>query len=62
MARVLRPGQLDDGSFDLAFWRAVGTEGILEAAWNMVNEARAMQGLEGDEPPMRRDVVRIIRP
>jgi hypothetical protein len=42
------PGQTDDGSFDRDFWRKIGPEGILEAAWDMVNEARAMKGLDGD--------------
>jgi hypothetical protein len=31
MARVLRPGETDDGSFDLEFWRAVGAEGRFAA-------------------------------
>jgi hypothetical protein len=39
LARVLRPGQVDDGSFDRDFWRQIGAAGILEAAWDMVNEA-----------------------
>jgi hypothetical protein len=50
VARVLRPGQVDDGSFDRDFWRKVGAAGILEAAWDMVNQARAMRRLDGDEP------------
>ncbi len=33
MARVLRPGEVDDGSFDLEFWQAVGAEGRFAAAW-----------------------------
>lgn len=61
MARVLRPGEVDDGSFDRAFWRQVGPEGILEAAWDMVNEARAMRGLDGDEPRLQRSVCRTVR-
>jgi len=61
MARVLRPGQVDDGSFDREFWRRVGPVGILEAAWDMVNEARAMRGLDGDEPRLQRSVCRVIR-
>ena len=32
MSRVLRHGQADDGTFDLAFWRRVGPEGIFAAA------------------------------
>jgi hypothetical protein len=61
MARVLRPGQADDGSFDREFWRKVGDEGIWEAAWDMVNQARAMRGLDGDEPRLQRSVCRVIR-
>jgi hypothetical protein len=62
MARVLRPGEVDDGSFDRAFWREVGVDGILDAAWDMVNEARAMRGLDGDEPRLQRSVCRVIKP
>ena len=38
MARVLRSGAKDDGSFDLEFWRRVGAEGVWAAAWEMVAE------------------------
>jgi hypothetical protein len=61
MARVLRPGQTDDGSFDRDFWRSIGPEAILEAAWDMVNEARAMKGFDGDEPRLQRSVCRVAR-
>jgi hypothetical protein len=44
MARVLRGGQVDDGSFDLHFWQRVGAEGIFAAAWDMVAEAQLMGG------------------
>ena len=62
MARVLRPGEHDDGSFDRAFWREVGHEGIFEAAWELVNEYRTFRGLDGDEPRLQRSVCRVIRP
>ena len=62
MARVLRPGQADDGSFDLAFWQRIGAEGIFSAAWEMVAEVRHMRGQSGDEPRLQRSVLRIVRP
>ena len=61
MARVLRNGEKDDGSFDLAFWRRVGDQGILEAAWEMVRELGRMRGERGDEPRLQRSVVRVVR-
>ncbi len=62
MARVLRPGQRDDGSFDREFWRKIGPEGILLAAWEMVAEVRSMRGHDGSEPRLQRSVCRVIRP
>lgn len=61
MSRVLRDGEQDDGSFDLAFWQAVGAEGIFAAAWEMVSELRAFRGEDGDEPRLQRSVVRVER-
>lgn len=61
MARVVGAGEKDDGSFDRAFWREIGAEGILDAAWDMVNEARAMRGLDGDEPRLQRSVCCLSR-
>jgi hypothetical protein len=61
MTRVLRNGQQDDGQFDLEFWRRVGPEGIFAAAWEMVQEVRAMRGEDGDEPRLQRSVCRLIR-
>ncbi len=61
MARVLRGGQKDDGSFDVAFWQQVGPEGIFAAAWEMVREVRAMRGEDGDEPRLQRSVLRVVR-
>jgi hypothetical protein len=61
MSRVLRGGQPDDGSFDLAFWREVGPEGIFAAAWEMVAERRAFEGDSADEPRLQRSVLRIVR-
>jgi hypothetical protein len=61
MSRVLRGGQADDGSFDVAFWQRVGAEGIFAAAWEMVGEQRAIRGEDGDEPRLQRSVVRVVR-
>jgi hypothetical protein len=61
MSRVLRGGQVDDGSFDLEFWQRVGAEGIFAAAWEMVSERRAMRGDDGDEPRLQRSAVRVVR-
>jgi hypothetical protein len=61
MSRVLRGGEKDDGMFDIDFWQTVGAEGIFAAAWEMVNEARAFRGEDGDEPRLQRSVVRVIR-
>ncbi len=61
MSRVLRAGEVDDGSFDLDFWRRVGAEGIFAAAWEMVSEQRAFRGDDGDEPRLQRTVCRVVR-
>lgn len=61
MARVLRPGEKDDGSFDLEFWRRVGAEGRFAAAWEMVAEVAAMRGESGSQPRLQRSVLRVVR-
>jgi hypothetical protein len=61
MTRVLRNGAQDDGQFDLEFWRRVGAEGIFAAAWEMVQEVRAMRGEDGDEPRLQRSICRLVR-
>jgi hypothetical protein len=61
MSRVLRNGEPDDGAFDQEFWQQVGAEGIFSAAWDMVCEAGAMRGKDGDEPRLQRSVLRVIR-
>ena len=58
MARILRPGEVDDGSFDLELWRAVEAEGRFASGWEMVNEDRAFRGLDGDPPRLQRSVAR----
>lgn len=62
MARVLRPEERDDGSFDREFWYRIGHQGIFEAAWKMVNEVRRMRGEDGSEPRLQRTICRIVRP
>ncbi len=62
MARVLRNGVQDDGSFDIEFWRRVGAEGRFAAAWQMVREADAIRGVQSvREHRLQRSVLRIER-
>ena len=61
MARVLRPGEVDDGSFDLEFWERIGAEGRFAAAWEMVCEAAAIRGKDGDQSRLQRSVLRVER-
>jgi hypothetical protein len=62
MARVLRNGERDDGSFDIEFWRQVGAEGRFAAAWEMVREADAIRGVQNArEPRLQKSVLRIER-
>ena len=62
MARVLRNGARDDGSFDIEFWRRVGADGRFAAAWEMVREADAIRGVQNaGEPRLQRSVLRIER-
>lgn len=61
MSRVLRGGERDDGSFDREFWRRIGPAGIFAAAWEMVAEVDAMRGGNGEQPRLRRDVLRVVR-
>ena len=61
MARVLHPGEQDDGSFDLEFWRRVGAEGRFAAAWDMVTEAAAIRGEDAGQSRLQRSVLRVQR-
>lgn len=61
MSRVLRNGEPDDGAFDLEFWQKIGAEGIFAAAWEMLEEQRAIRGEDGSEPRLQRSVLRVIR-
>lgn len=61
VSRVLRPSEQDDGSFDRDFWKRLGTNALLDAMWDMVNDYRRLKGLPGNEPRLRRSVTRLIR-
>ena len=62
MARVLRNGARDDGSFDIEFWRRVGPDGRFAAVWEMVCEADAIREVQNArEPRLQRSVLRIER-
>lgn len=59
-ARLVRQGD-DEQAFDREFWAAIPPERRVEMLWEMVLEARRIQGLEGDEPRLQRSVVRLFR-
>jgi hypothetical protein len=61
VARVLRDGAADDGSFDIELWQSQGAEAIFAAAWELVNEARRWKGEDGDEPRLQRSVCRVVQ-
>ena len=61
MSRVLRRGEPDDGSFDIAFWQRVGAEGIFAAAWEMIDEVHTMRGEGARESRLQRSLCRVIR-
>jgi hypothetical protein len=61
MSRVLRPGEKDDGSFDIEFWQRIGAEGRFAAAWEMVKEIDAMRGGKRSQSRLQKSVVRVIR-
>jgi hypothetical protein len=60
MARLVRKGE-DDGSFDLEFWDRVGAEGRFAAAWEMVQEVRAIRRQDGSQPRLQRSAARVER-
>jgi hypothetical protein len=59
--RLVRQGE-DERAFDREFWGSMTGEQRVELLWDMVNEARALKGLEGDEPRLQRSVGRLVRP
>lgn len=59
MSRLIRKGE-DDGSFDREFWRRAGTNAVLTAMWQLVNDYRKLKGLPGNEPRLRRAVARLV--
>ena len=60
MARLLGPGEKDDGSFDREFWGRAGTEAIFEAAAAMVADVARFRGQDEPPPRLRRTVVRVV--
>lgn len=58
--RIVRAGE-EERAADAEFWVAVSPEQRVEALWEMVQEARRIQGLEGDEPRLLRSVLRVER-
>jgi hypothetical protein len=60
MARLLEPGEKDDGSFDRDFWGRAGTEAIFQAAAAMVADVARFRGQDEPPPRLRRTVVRLV--
>ena len=59
---VVRMVRLQDSDQDDAeFWARMTGEERVALLWDMVNEARAIKGLEGDEPRLQRSVEHIRR-
>lgn len=50
-----------DRSFDLEFWQEVGADGRFEAAWQMVQDAYRIKGLNPVELRLQRSVQNIKR-
>jgi hypothetical protein len=57
----LVPLRAADRSFDLAFWRRVGSAAQFEAAWQMVLDSMKCRGMDGGQPRLRKDVERLER-
>jgi hypothetical protein len=51
----------DEAEFDRSFWSAMTGEQRLETLWEMVLEARAWQGADGDQPRLQRSIARLQR-
>lgn len=47
--------------FEREFWARLTAEQRVECLWDMVLEARALKGLDGDEPRLQRSIVRLVR-
>jgi hypothetical protein len=59
-ARLVRQGD-DERGFDDEFWSKMSGEERVSLLWDMVLEVRRIRGEAGEEPPLRRDVLRVIR-
>ena len=55
MERLVR-GQAPDRQFDVEFWQKLGTQKILEAAWDLVVTASSARGISGDQLRLQRSV------
>ena len=58
--RLVRRGE-DERGFEREFWSRLTPEQRVECLWDMVLEARALKGLDGDEPRLQRSVLRVER-
>lgn len=48
-----------DRSFDLLFWKKVGTQGKFEAAWDMVSDLPNWNPRYGNQQRLRRSVASL---
>ena len=55
MERLVR-GHAPDRRFDIEFWQKLGTQKILEAAWDLVVTAASARGIRGDQLRLQRSV------
>ena len=58
--RLVRMGE-DERAFDEAFWRSIPPHQRVELLWDMVLDALAVKGIQG-EPRLQRSVGCIQRP
>jgi hypothetical protein len=61
MSRILRPGERQDRSFDLAFWSQQSGEARMAAAWDCVLDLVRLGKLDESRLRLRRDVARVER-
>jgi hypothetical protein len=59
-ARLVRRGTAES-EFEREFWNRLTPEERVECLWDMVLEARELNGLHGDEPGLQKSVVRLVR-
>ncbi len=49
----------DAERFDARFWRRAGAAARFDAVWSMVKDFLKLRGQSGDQPRLRRDVLRV---